>query len=552
MAPDPLEQLGEEFWTWRARQAPRTRDDLPRLERPPGWRPAWAASDVAAYRRQLEVFGARLAALGVGATPVERATDARLLGSAIARVRFELDVSATWRSDPAFYLDQTVGTLFEVLLPPPPVVDDRLEQLAVLLGAVPATLEEGRANLAATLAREPALAARAQVRGAGSSLREAIGLLAAECGGGRAAALVDAADVAAQALDGFADWLAPRSDTAAPLVPVGRRGLAHYLYEVALLPYTPEELLAAGAQEFARAVAFEIFERHRSPDATWPPLPASAAAQSDSERVAELAVRRFYEDRDILSQPADLRHYTNLPRPAYLEPLAWCGVTDDLTGPSRLDEDGTSYVPAPSPDLPYFYRANAADPRAGIVHEGAHYQQLALSWRNPRPLRRHFYDSCPNEGIAFYNEEMLTQAGLFDTAGVSRSIIYSFLRLRALRVEVDLRLALGEWSIAEAADVLAARVPLDRATAEDEATFFAATPAQGLSYLVGKLQLVSLLADSAQREGDTFSLRAFHDWVWRNGNVPFSLLRAEHLGDYSHLERADALARSAGAPQRPA
>ena len=112
-------------------------------------------------------------------------------------------------------------------------------------------------------------------------------------------------------------------------------------------------------------------------------LPASAEDQSRAEAEAESQVRRFYEEHDLLTQPEGLRHYLNAPRPAYVEPLRWLGVTDDLTGPDRLDEDGVSYVPAPSPELPYFYRANAADPRAGIVHEGAHYQQLALAWRRP-------------------------------------------------------------------------------------------------------------------------------------------------------------------------
>ena len=249
-----------------------------------------------------------------------------------------------------------------------------------------------------------------------------------------------------------------------------------------------------------------------------------------------------------MSQPATLRHYLNAPRPPYLEPVRWLGVSDDLTGPDRLDQDGVSYVPPPSPELPYFYRANAADPRVGVVHEGAHYQQLVLAWAHPRPARRHFYDSCPNEGIAFYNEEMLTQAGLFDDAPVTRRIIYNFMRLRALRVEVDVRLAVGELSIDGAGAILEQRVPMDRETARAEAAFFAATPAQGLSYTVGKLQLMRLLADVRATQGASFSLREFHDWVWRNGNVPFALLRYERLGDRSELDRTDELrARYAGA-----
>ncbi|NIS31022.1 MAG: DUF885 domain-containing protein, partial [Actinobacteria bacterium] len=65
----------------------------------------------------------------------------------------------------------------------------------------------------------------------------------------------------------------------------------------------------------------------------------------------------------MLSQPPTLRHYLTAPMPPYLAPLAWLGVTDDLTFEGRLDEDGVSYTPDPAPSLPYFYAANARDPR---------------------------------------------------------------------------------------------------------------------------------------------------------------------------------------------
>ena len=75
------------------------------------------------------------------------------------------------------------------------------------------------------------------------------------------------------------------------------------------------------------------------------------------------------------------------------------GVTDDLTGPGRLNEDGISYIKVPSPDLDYFSLSIARDPRPLIVHEGVpgHYLQLVLSWAHENPIRRHYYDSGANE-----------------------------------------------------------------------------------------------------------------------------------------------------------
>jgi Bacterial protein of unknown function (DUF885) len=426
-------------------------------------------------------------------------------------------------------------------LPPPPIGDRRCQELVVRLESFGATLAAAQANCNGHLALELAEAANEFAAGAGRDLAASLAELVAFVGPEWRARLERAGPLASAQLDAFAAWLRGAVPGARPLKGVGEALFATYLYEVALLPFTAQELQAAGRQEWDRAVGFELFEQHRVPHAPWPDLPKNASDQAEAEAVAEAEVRRFYEEHGLLSQPATLRHYLNAPRPAYLEPLRWLGVSDDLTGPGRLAEDGLSYVPVPTTDLPYFYRANAADPRAGIVHEGAHYQQLALSWRHPRPARRHFYDSCPNEGIAFYNEEMLTQAGLFDKAPVTRRIIYNFMRLRALRVDADVGLALGHLSIDEAAALLEQRVPMDRETARSEAAFFAATPAQGLSYTIGKLQLLRLLADVRTKEGSSFSLREFHDWLWGNGNVPFSLLRYERLGDRSDLDRIDAL-----------
>ena len=250
-------------------------------------------------------------------------------------------------------------------------------------------------------------------------------------------------------------------------------------------------------------------------------------------------MRRFYAGRGLLSQPEWLRHYLTRPMPAYLEPLRFLGVTDDLTGPGRLTEDGVSYVPAPRPELPYFYAANARDPRAGILHEGVHYQQLALAWRHPRPVRRHYYDSGANEGIAFYNEEMMLVSGLLDDAPHTRTAICNFMRLRALRVTVDVGLATGTLSIAAAAGDLASRVPVDGATAREEAAFFAETPGQALSYQIGKTQLIALIADAVRRRGAGLDLQRLHDQVWVNGNVPIALLRWELLGLTDELAALD-------------
>jgi len=296
-----------------------------------------------------------------------------------------------------------------------------------------------------------------------------------------------------------------------------------------------------GQQEWERAVAFETYEQRRNEGAPQLSIFPNQAAQIARGESDEIEIRKFLDARGLLTVPAWVQHYRNLPLPAYLEPLSSLGVTDDLTSPTRLKEDGISYIPRPAPTLGYFNLSRARDPRPLIVHEGTpgHYLQLALSWAHEDPIRRHYYDSGANEGIGFYAEEMMLQAGLFDNSPRTREIIYNFMRLRALRVEVDVRLALGLFSIAQAADYLEKTVPMDAETAHDEAASFASAPGQAISYQIGKLQIINFLADARRMQGNSFSLRAFHDFVWKNGNVPIALQRWELLGIRDEINRID-------------
>ncbi|MBI2683532.1 MAG: DUF885 family protein [Acidobacteriales bacterium] len=135
---------------------------------------------------------------------------------------------------------------------------------------------------------------------------------------------------------------------------------------------------------------------------------------------------------------------------------------------------------------------------------------------------------------------MMLQAGQFDDSPRTREIIYNFMRLRALRVEVDVKLALGEFTIEQAADYFVKHVPMDRETALSESAFYASDPGLAIAYQTGKLQIIKMLDEAKRMKGDSFSLREFHDFVWTNGNVPFSWQRWEYLGLDDEIKRLDA------------
>jgi uncharacterized protein (DUF885 family) len=82
---------------------------------------------------------------------------------------------------------------------------------------------------------------------------------------------------------------------------------------------------------------------------------------------------------------------------------------------------------------------------------------------------------------------------------------------------------------------------MDRETALEEAIFFAFNPGQAITYQVGKLQIMAFLADARLDQGESFSLRTFHDFLMQNGNVPIALQRWEFLGRKEDVQRLDAL-----------
>jgi hypothetical protein len=535
---DNLQQLASEFWIWRAANQPVSSDDIPRIERPADWAPDWSQKAFARRRRELIRFANRHREIDARSWPVPQQVDYRLIGSAIARVHWELNVTSGQKRNAGFYVDQTLGLLFLSLLKPPPFTEARSRIILQVLQSFSATVRSAGENLAGNAIRPFALAAIEKLVDVRARLTKVANELGPMLSGVSAAELNESTGDAIAALESLHDWLNTNLEQMTEQTAVGRDAYVYFLKHVALMPYTPEQLLVMGAHEWERSVAFETFEQTRNHGLPELPLFPDQAAQMAEEVVREQSARDFLEAKNILTVPDWMKHYHNLPLPAYVEPLSFMGVTDDLTSDTRLDEDGVSYIKPPAPDLDYFSLSIAKDPRPLIVHEGVpgHYFQMTLSWAHENHIRRRYYDSGANEGIGFYAEEMMLQFGFFDDRPKLREIMYNFMRLRALRVEVDVKLATGEFTIDQAADYLEKIVPVDRGTARQEAVFFASSPGQAITYQIGKLQIIKFLADARLNQKDEFNLRAFHDYLWKNGNAPIALLRWEYLGLRDEIE----------------
>src|SRR5436305_8963053 len=144
-ATESLEKLAGDFWNWRARYAPFTGDDVNRIERRGGMRD-WSRARIDHQRKELSEFEARWKKIDGHTWPIARQVDYRLIGSALSRVRWELDINPSWRRDPTFYIGQTLTALVEALTVPAPYDEARSREILTRIDNIPSNRDQRTQN----------------------------------------------------------------------------------------------------------------------------------------------------------------------------------------------------------------------------------------------------------------------------------------------------------------------------------------------------------------------------------------------------------------------
>lgn len=537
---DGIDDLAREFWQWRAVEQPLSVDDIARITRPRGWVPDWSPAAVANRREALVAFETRWNQIDSSHLPVARQVDYRLIGAALARVRWELEIVKSWQRDPRFYLDQTLWNTRDLIVHPPPFDKAISKDIVGRLASIPKTLEDAQANLerpAAPFTRR-ALDTLKDVRAVLTAIvRELNPLLSLES----KRDLGPITERAIAALELYRAWLEHRLPGLPENIALGRDNYLFFLRNIALVPYSLEYLLEESRRERLLATAQETYERRRNENLAPPARFKTQAEEISATNKAESSIAEFFRERGILTVPAHACRA--LPLPAYLEHGSVFGLTD-FTAPERLSQDGVIYVGRPDPPLGFYDLATVEDPRIGVAHECvAHYWQLTSSYANSDTIRRHYYDSAANEGLAFYAEGLLLDLGLYDDHPHSRETFYKWKRFRALRVVVDIKMALGLLTMDQAEEYLVENVPMDRASAREEVELYTQLPGLAAGYSYGRQQFIEFLGEARQIEGDGFDLRKFDDYVWSNGNLPVVLQRWDYLGKRDQIDALDQVRR---------
>ncbi len=494
-----LVRLDEEIYTFRR---PGVEEGLP----------DYSPAAIEAQKRDLESFFNRLEAIEPEGWPVPQKVDFLLVRAELNDLDFKHRVLRPWFRDPGLYVDVVQRLTFQEF----PLPEEKLSELEIRLGAVPAFLAQAEKNLN---------------EGAGELVQLALRNLDQPDGVGHGhpyravppmgtvgwyedfvqqlekhhADLAPVAKAAQESVIGFRDWLEQNQGKLNEPAGIGKDDYNWYLKNVLYMPFTTEDIITIGDRELHRGWTFLKLEHNKNRDA--PILEPASSAEDYEERIrqADEQIRRFIEEKGILTIPEFVGEFGhNVP---------WIERSDGKRN--------------------FWEEIQFRDPRPDHVHAviPGHRFDALVKRHDERPIRGKNSDYGRTEGWALYLEEMFLQAGLLDDLPRTRELFYIFQIARAVRNRAEVHMHTNEFTVQDAVRYMVDRTPfMDENVARVDAEIYLRRPAYGISYQMGKIQMDQLVADRAMQLGDAFDLKEFHDQFLAAGIVPISLIRWEMTG----------------------
>jgi len=496
------------FADWRAFQKPHLTNGVP----------DYTAAAMTVQQRELPAYQRRLAAIDPNGWPAAQQVDWHIVRAEMNGLDFDHRVLKPWAANPAFYVtvfpersDQPAreGPLaygaVEVWRYRFPLTPDQADQMHARIHAIPPLLDQARRNLVGT-GRDLWVFGARSIRQQSADLARLVSAV-----GDTFANLKADVQRAKEATDAFAAWLDQQSASKNGPSGVGVENYNWYLRHVQLVPYTWQDEVAIMQRELARAHAFLALEEQRNAG-----LPAETPVASEEEHTRRFTAAvgeymTFLNDHNILT------------------------VRDDME-PALRARLGR-FTPGPRE---FFTEVDYRDLEVMRTHD-YHWFDLARMEHEPHPdpVRRGplLYNifNTRTEGHATGWEELMLQAGMFDSRPRSRELIYVLLGQRAARALGDLRMHANQFTLEQAAQFAAANTPrgwlrLDANTVRTEQHLYLQQPAYGTSYLIGKIEIEKLLAARRRQLGGAFTLKRFMDEFNAAGLIPASLLSWELTG----------------------
>ena len=494
--------------------------------------PDYTPPAMARQQEELRTWKDRLWAFDIDGWPVEQQIDWHLVRAEMNGLDFDHKIRRPWARDPAFYVMMYTSES-DVPAHEGPVMHGWVDtwtytyplssadaaELAERFATIPSVLDQARANLAGSNARDLWHAGIRSFHGQANDLRAYRAQVA-----GTSADLDRALERAAQASDDFAAWVVAELPGKTGLSGVGREAYTWYMHNVHLSPFSWEEQVTLMRRELARAHASLRLEENRNRNI--PQLERIGSAEEYDRRLTE-SVDRYM---------------------AFLERENVETVEEWMDAALRAS-NGSFSPAAPGEIRNFFLEVIYRDPDAFRPHMH-HWLELARKIEDPHPssirataLLSNIYDHR-SEGLATGVEEMFMHMGLLDeNSPRARELVWIMLAQRAARATSGLMMNANEFVMEEAVAFAYKWTPRgwlpDGELMRGEQQLYLRQPGYGTSYVAGKIQIEELLAEEALQEGDDFTVGRFFDDFYAAGIIPTVLVRWEMTGEKDSILDVD-------------
>ena len=427
---------------------------------------------------------------------------------------------------PAFYVEEAMNGLNYLLARPDPTltITEREEQLLARLAAISRLLAQGQANLQDELVPPEWVE---------------IGIVAVNGAIGFVKNLDLPAKTASQDLrQSTLVALNQYKEFVQHLQPKGQFALGPELFERLLreqhgLNLTPAELYKLGEQT-AQAVEAQLIglASRIAPGQSWQSIIEGLKAEHPTrdtllQTYADEAERAqtFVHAQQLVNIPPGEKLEIH-PTAPFLRATMPLGHFDKTPPFAPTDNLGILYITPIDPALPLERQNELLSAhchtaiRAICLHETypGHHLQLWYAKLYATPLRKQFASTLFAEGWALYCEEMMEEAGYFDTPALSLWQLKNSM-WRAVRMMIDVGLHCGMLDLTAAAHILTEKAGLEPNTALGEARRYTTSPTQPSSYMLGRNRIVELRRQYEKKQAHNFKLAYFHEQLLRYSSV---------------------------------
>lgn len=445
------------------------------------------------------------------------------------------------KKSPQLYVDEAVNGVYYLVLNTRIQPIERLVSVLSRLRAVPGLFASAKKNLKSA----PQLLIDLAIENleSGSSFYQDVSADFVRQFPDRSNEIARAAMNARESMTDFEDFLRKLPVSSDSTLGIGKTLYDYKLRHEYFLPFGSDSLLKLGEMLFAEAdMAYNEYQEHidtrfqRGLDSVYIPEKFSRQDVLNYYDWEVDQIRTFLEMNDIVTVPDDIADVTCVQTPVFLRSMV-AGIAYQSPGAFDTLGSGIFYV-RPIPDsldksqldarYRYIHRRGF---RGSAVHEAypGHHLQMEIAKRAPDRVRRWQNNTLLIEGWALYCEQMMYEEGLFGDEDPAQWLaILGGIRFRAARIIADVKLHTRQFTydsaVAWMIESLDAKSDTEKDYLRKEVRNIAVYPTIRMCYLTGKREIMSLREAMEARDGESFSLRTFHDNLLANGSIPPTLL----------------------------